>query len=160
MPSRLQSVVARFNVCVFRLSRFDATSLLFSWLGGFKVHQQMACLQSKPNYGGWRQVPQESFLHFNALFEHYLKTKHRKYHIYTVKLYYIQSLSIVYQDSKSTTTQFKRSGKHFSNKIHNFVKVNIPVIVNTVELPNNGQIGSRPFVLYIEVVPFRKLRQT
>ena len=32
--------------------------------------------------------------------------------------------------------------------------------VITVELSNKGQIGSRPFVLYMEVVPFRKLRQT
>ena len=30
----------------------------------------------------------------------------------------------------------------------------------TVEPPNNGQIGSRTFVLYMEVVPFRKQRQT
>ena len=30
----------------------------------------------------------------------------------------------------------------------------------TVEPPNNGQIGSEPFVLYIEVVLFQKLRQT
>ena len=30
----------------------------------------------------------------------------------------------------------------------------------TVEPPNNAQIGSRTFVLYMEVVPFRKQRQT
>ena len=30
----------------------------------------------------------------------------------------------------------------------------------TVELPNNGHIGSGPFVLYIEVVPLWKQRQS
>ena len=28
-----------------------------------------------------------------------------------------------------------------------------PIVRSTVELPNNGHLGSRPFVLYIEVVP-------
>ena len=32
-------------------------------------------------------------------------------------------------------------------------------LLSTVELPNNGQIGSRLFVLYMEVVPFRKLKK-
>ena len=36
----------------------------------------------------------------------------------------------------------------------------MPMQTYTVELTNNGQIGSRPFVLYMEVVPFWKLRQT
>ena len=34
------------------------------------------------------------------------------------------------------------------------------LIIITVELTNNGQFGSRPFVLYMEVAPFQKLRQT
>ena len=33
-------------------------------------------------------------------------------------------------------------------------------VVRTVEPPNNGQIGSGHFVLYMEVVLFQKRRQT
>ena len=33
------------------------------------------------------------------------------------------------------------------------VRVYMYVCIYTVELPNNGHIGSGPFVLYIEVVP-------
>jgi hypothetical protein len=29
--------------------------------------------------------------------------------------------------------------------------------MTTIELPNNGNIGSRPFVLYMEVVPEDKI---
>ena len=37
--------------------------------------------------------------------------------------------------------------------------VQILIIMCTVELPNNGHIGSRPFVLYMEVVLLQKQRQ-
>ena len=40
--------------------------------------------------------------------------------------------------------------------VHN--RINFVKII-TVELPNNGHIGSRPFVLYMEVVPLQKRRQ-
>ena len=42
------------------------------------------------------------------------------------------------------------------NKIIYYVQIllmSMYVMRNTVELPNNGHIGSGPFVLYIEVVP-------
>ena len=36
---------------------------------------------------------------------------------------------------------------------------NISRYIYSREMPNNGHIGSRPFVLYMEVVPSQKRRQ-
>ena len=40
----------------------------------------------------------------------------------------------------------------------NVIDLEYMIITTTVELPNNGHDGSRTFVLYMEVVPSKKLR--
>ena len=62
----------------------------------------------------------------------------------------ISSLPIPLFKNKATANEFKDAydviidlEKHYNN-LHE---------INTVELPNNGHIGSGSFVLYIEVVP-------
>ena len=52
-----------------------------------------------------------------------------------------------------TTYVPKLSPSRFQAKSDNLVHPDQSKVCVTVELPNNGHIGSGPFVLYIEVVP-------